>query len=118
MGDVLLRRYRIFAAMAFYAVWAAGVVFRAVSDRVGDLLCALAGASAAAMWCVVDSLVRGRYWPWSLHWITFWVWPLGVPGYLIWSRGRRGVALSLLAALGIVAAVLVGELAAWILAKI
>ncbi len=52
-------------------------------------------ASAATMWCVVDSLSRGSYWGRSYQFATFLFWPLAVPAYLFWSRGKVGCLLGI-----------------------
>lgn len=52
-----------------------------------------------AMLCLADSRVMQKRVTHAFAWLTFFLWPILVPGYLIWSRGLRGMWLALLLAL-------------------
>lgn len=61
----------------------------------GAAFAAVATASAAVMWCVVDSMRRASYWDRSAQWSTFFFWPIAVPVYLYKSRGKPGIWIGL-----------------------
>jgi len=92
--DVTLPRYRWLSALGFLVACLMRGAFAALDYKLGELVALLTVCSACAMWCVVDSMLRGKYWPRYWHWITFWAWPVAVPVYLVWSRGARGLLLA------------------------
>lgn len=55
-----------------------------------EVLMAVTMASAAAMACVVDSLMRRQYLDRSFQFVSFYLWPVALPAYLVVSRGKRG----------------------------
>jgi tetratricopeptide (TPR) repeat protein len=90
-------RLRTLIALNVYAAVAASALFQAL--RPGSVLLGalftVAMASAATLWCVVDSGILGRPLVTSLHWIMFMTWPVAVPAYLVCFRKFRGFLLAL-----------------------
>ena len=79
-----------------------------------DLLIQPSMAITLAWWAIADSIARGRSIPLlSRNWFVIAA-GVAVPGYVIWSRGWRGVGLLLLHAIGWyavgVAAMIVGQI--------
>jgi hypothetical protein len=90
-----LRHYRTFAivALGVASVFNGVSQARGASEAVG-LLSIFGIASAATMWCVMDSMLRGQYYHRALQWITLYLWPLAVPAYLIRTRRWRGLLMA------------------------
>ena len=61
-----------------------------------NLLLALGTQTAFPLLCRADARAIGKPVTHAFLWVTFFLWPLLVPGYLIWSRGLKGLALALL----------------------
>ena len=62
------------------------------------ILAVFALASAATMWCIVDSSLRGAYYLHSFRWLTMFTWPVAIPVYLVKTRQGKGALLALLLA--------------------
>jgi hypothetical protein len=70
-----------------------------------DLVVSLVECWGFAMLCQVDSLALRRPLSHIFLTMTYFAWPVLAPGYLIWSRGLKGLAL----AIGIAAAILLAR---------
>ena len=95
MNPDALRAHAWFALLTGCVALCFEGAFIAAGNGVGFVLTLACTASAATMWCVVDSLRRGKYWHRAAQWYTFLFWPLAVPVYLVWSRGYRGIWFAL-----------------------
>jgi roadblock/LC7 domain-containing protein len=85
-----------------------GVLQAQRADELKSIFAALAMATAATMWCIVDASSRGSYYRHSYRWITMITWPIAVPVYLIYSRGARGALLALFGLVGLLLSQLLG----------
>jgi hypothetical protein len=91
-----LGRYRWMAMVGFaVASLLDGVVQASPATTWERAPAAFAMASACTMWCVVDSSMRGQYYPHSFRWLTTITWPLAMPVFLIRTRRLRGALLAL-----------------------
>ena len=83
-------RWFLLAYYLLYAMWGVRSAWPTVPSRL-DIMVPLALYTVASWWVIVDDRARGRAIPLlSQHWF-FLAAGLLVPGYVIWSRGWRGV---------------------------
>lgn len=88
--------------LAFYSlaiIWGLRTVYLSKPSSL-DLLVPVALAICLGLWAIVDANHRRRPIPMSARWWFFLLSMLVVPGYVIWSRGWRGIALVALHVMG------------------
>jgi len=81
-----LRGYRDIALYGFFVAALLYGIAEARGAPLARVVAAVAAASAATMWCIVDASMRGDYFPHSFRWFTMITWQIAVPVYLFRSR--------------------------------
>ena len=93
-----------------------GVLIEEGEGGASGLLIGMGLGVAAALLCSVDSRIMGKRVVHAFLWLTIIVWPITGPGYLIWSRGLKGLKIAILLFVAMVASGLVSILIThWIL---
>ncbi len=89
-----VRSFLVIAIALFYAIDGARRALVPTPTPV-DFLISLGYCGAFAMTCQVDSRIVRKPVIRTFVWMTFFAWPILFPGYLVWSRGLKGIAIAL-----------------------
>src|SRR5262249_50079942 len=101
-----LKRWRTISIVGIYLLVAAIGIYGPLTKWQADPIMALMAISwvfCLVGTCAIDSQLRGAPLDDTSRWGMVWLWPVAVPGYMIWSRGRRGLLLLLAFAAAFVA---------------
>jgi hypothetical protein len=93
-----IRRYLVFEIYVMCVLW--GITQSLSSNGALGYLGSILLAVLTTGWCIIDARHRGRPMLSIVQMIVFFSWPIAVPIYLIASRGRRGLAIAAIHAIG------------------
>jgi hypothetical protein len=104
MDGALKTDHRWLVVLCLYFLMATSGTAEVLTSGQGlCLLINLLVASTATTWAVLDSLGAGRPLLHSVQFVIFISWPVALPIYLVSTRGLRGLGLSCLNAIGLIA---------------